>query len=391
MLDHHAAAPGPEAPLASRSMSERLFELLLAGEDILVLRRLPGLQFHVVGVPPFWTNVVARGAFLPGATVDPPAIFAFLDHFLYDAQPAWDSDDAAPVTSPIWTEARLDGGAISFTATARRLGGIDYLLIRSLGVDFEERRELLQRAREMALAHERLRLEISKKEALLHCLVHDVAGPLTVMSNCFDLLGLEQGLTPSGRELGQLGKSEACRQEAMLQEVLHIFASELSALENFSSDPLKAPDMLACAQSALGQLRPGMTMKDVSCKLIHVPAETASWRVVGHPEQLGRVFHNLLENALRHTPIHSTITLQIADEGPAISAAILDEGAGVDEKVAPTLFQRFRQGERGKGKAGLGLFFCRTTIERWGGKIGYRAGARGGASFWFQLPKPKPA
>jgi len=37
---------------------------------------------------------------------------------------------------------------------------------------------------------------------------------------------------------------------------------------------------------------------------------------------------------------------------------------------------------------GLGLYFCRITIEGWGGAIGYHPSPLGGACFWFRLPKP---
>jgi CheY-like chemotaxis protein/HPt (histidine-containing phosphotransfer) domain-containing protein len=53
------------------------------------------------------------------------------------------------------------------------------------------------------------------------------------------------------------------------------------------------------------------------------------------------------------------------------------------------MFALFSQGKEGGGKAGLGLYFCRTTVERWGGTIGCESLAKKGARFWFRLPRAK--
>ncbi|MGH9602410.1 MAG: ATP-binding protein [Terriglobales bacterium] len=40
-----------------------------------------------------------------------------------------------------------------------------------------------------------------------------------------------------------------------------------------------------------------------------------------------------------------------------------------------------------RGKAGLGLYFCKMMVERWGGTIGCESIPTGGALFWFRLPR----
>ncbi|QSJ20732.1 ATP-binding protein [Nostoc sp. UHCC 0702] len=65
-----------------------------------------------------------------------------------------------------------------------------------------------------------------------------------------------------------------------------------------------------------------------------------------------------------------------------------DQGSGVPPKMVNTLFQKFFQGKDKSGRVGLGLYFCRITVERWGGKIGYFPRQTGGSKFWFRLPRP---
>jgi K+-sensing histidine kinase KdpD len=81
--------------------------------------------------------------------------------------------------------------------------------------------------------------------------------------------------------------------------------------------------------------------------------------------------------------------VRLFDKQEQILVAIDDEGPGVPKELAGNLFQKFAQGKGRSGKIGLGLYFCRMTVERWGGSIGHEPGASGGSRFWFQLTRPK--
>lgn len=369
-------------------MNESLFEQLIEGERILVLERLAADRFMILGTPPGWTALLIDAEIHPGQHVDPAKVFVFLEHFLKGANVVWESPVPGSLTSELWTEELTTGEELTFTATARRIGGRAILLVRALGVDFEERRRVLRKARELALAHERLLKETSQKETLLHCLVHDVAGPLATVTNCFQLLEAEAGLGETSRGLVRLGGSAAHRQHAMMKEMLDLFAAELDTLVQYSTDFASAPEVLDCAHAVLRSLRHSFESKGVWFELALTPPENLVWKVVGQREKLERVLYNLLENALRHTPPGSTITLRLADEGAAIRVSVTDEGRGLDPAVAGQLSARFAQNAPSEGKAGLGLFFCRTMIQHWGGELGQEPGAKGGACLWFRLTKP---
>ena len=113
--------------------------------------------------------------------------------------------------------------------------------------------------------------------------------------------------------------------------------------------------------------------------------------VEAESSRLDRVVANLFENALRYSPPESTVTLSLSDEGDSILIRIEDEGPGVPAEVQPRLFEKFAQGGRKTGSTGLGLYFCRIMIERWGGEIGYQDRAEGGSSFRLRLKKFVPA
>jgi signal transduction histidine kinase len=95
---------------------------------------------------------------------------------------------------------------------------------------------------------------------------------------------------------------------------------------------------------------------------------------------------NLVDNALRHSRRGQRITLGVRRDGGMVLFAVDDQGPGVPEEDASGLFEKFGQGSGRKGAAGLGLYFCRITAERWGGTVGHENRAEGGSRFWFRLP-----
>jgi CheY-like chemotaxis protein/HPt (histidine-containing phosphotransfer) domain-containing protein len=78
----------------------------------------------------------------------------------------------------------------------------------------------------------------------------------------------------------------------------------------------------------------------------------------------------------------------LQDRDGFVLACVDDEGPGLPTDQRPDqLFALFAKGGSHSGKAGLGLYFCKITVERWGGAIGAETRATGGSRFWFRLPR----
>ena len=105
------------------------------------------------------------------------------------------------------------------------------------------------------------------------------------------------------------------------------------------------------------------------------------------PTLISRVLTNLLENAIRHGPKHSTITVGGALATPnAVMVHVADHGAGVRPERRNEIFELFarRPGDAG---AGLGLTIAKTFVEAHGQRIWVEdAPGGGGARICFTLP-----
>ena len=109
-------------------------------------------------------------------------------------------------------------------------------------------------------------------------------------------------------------------------------------------------------------------------------------------DELHRLAINLLENALRHTPPGTRISMTTAVENGEVTLVVEDDGPGVPAAVAPTMFERFVRGagDRG-GSFGLGLAIVKAVAESHGGTVALEPTDTGkGARFVVRLPESGP-
>lgn len=264
----------------------------------------------------------------------------------------------------------------------------DCILLLDATIKEMQQRLMQQKGNELNLSYGQLKKEIQKKEVLLHCIIHDLAGPLMGIRGGYELLASEP-ISEQGRKYLEIGLRQANKQEALIREILQTFSAEIESLQGFSADSANAPNVVQTAREVIESLSSAFAINQVNLRFDASVDLKADWKVVGEKSRLERVISNLVENALRYSPANSTVTVGCCDEGDKVLFTVDDEGPGIPPEVAPTLFQKFAQGKKGKGKIGLGLYFCRITIQHWKGEIGHEARETGGTRFWFRLPKPK--
>ena len=343
-----------------------------------------GRRFALLYDPPGWFQEVwghqTAGNLLTLVDRSP-----FLDAFLSEAKDYWNSNAQEPLASGVWVEQVPGRREIPLEARAWRIDGKRILSIHSPQESFQEQSRVLQTARDAVLVHERLLKEIQKKEILLHCIIHDLSQPLSAMRGCFDVLAGE-ALPAAAKRLIELGSQQSERQDAMIREVLHAFARDIDSAMGAGEAGTPAPSILACAEETITAFAPAFRSHGARIRLDPKVNRSAPWNVAGEKSRLTRILSNLVENALRHAPKGSQVTIRLEDDHGFVKASVDDAGPGLPKEFNPAeAFALFSKGKEGGGKAGLGLYFCRITVERWGGSIGCESLPHRGARFWFRL------
>ena len=119
--------------------------------------------------------------------------------------------------------------------------------------------------------------------------------------------------------------------------------------------------------------------REVRLRLDVEPAE-----VTGDASRLRQLTGILVENAIRHAPAGSVVTVR-ARSGAALE--VEDEGPGIRAEDLPHVFDRFwRAKDAPSGGTGLGLAIATWIAQRHGGRLAAGNTLRGGARFTLSLP-----
>jgi signal transduction histidine kinase len=113
-------------------------------------------------------------------------------------------------------------------------------------------------------------------------------------------------------------------------------------------------------------------------------------------DRIEQVLVNLVGNARKYGPPEGTITVRARREGGDALLTVADQGPGVAVEDREVIFDRFFRAETAtrstQAGLGLGLYICKTIVERHGGRIWVEPGEGGvGARFGILLPGARPA
>jgi signal transduction histidine kinase len=106
-------------------------------------------------------------------------------------------------------------------------------------------------------------------------------------------------------------------------------------------------------------------------------------------DRIVQVLLNLLENAAKYAPLPAPVSVSLFRTEHGARVEVRDGGPGLSAADRGRVFGRFeRAREEGDGTRGLGLglYLCRSIVERHGGQIGVESRPGEGATFWFELP-----
>jgi hypothetical protein len=184
---------------------------------------------------------------------------------------------------------------------------------------------------------------------------HDLRTPLTAIWGYTDLLEREELPENAKRYLGQIRN----RMEAMTKLTEELFCYSLAAgQKELNPEPV---DLRRILEESLMSFYAAMTQRGIRPD-ISLP-EGAVVRMLD-PSALGRIFGNIISNALKYSSGDFTAVLE--ENGAAVFSNSVQ---GLDPVSAARLFDRFYTVETGRGATGLGLSIAKALTERQGGRI----------------------
>lgn len=213
------------------------------------------------------------------------------------------------------------------------------------------------------------------RQAFLAAVGHDLRSPLTALRVALD--AVEDGLAPDPARYFSSMRADI---EAIRRLVEDLYLLARIEGGNLQFDRVTA-DLSELADEAVEALTPVAVQKRVR---LRVSADDGTIAPVGTSE-ISRVIRNLLDNAIRHAPDGSDVSVALSRADGGVVVRVTDEGAGITPEVSDLLVSGatgiVRPAERGGG-AGLGLAIVRGLVEAHGGRIWFEAGGGGRVAFW---------
>lgn len=231
-------------------------------------------------------------------------------------------------------------------------------------------------------------------------LVHDLRAPLTSVMNGIAMTqrGLGGPVTPQQRDMLAIAQAGS---QAMLELVNNLL--DISRLEqgrlHLDLEPL-AP--YAILDAAIERLDASARARQITIEQ-HLSPDLPT--IEADEATVVRVLQNLLDNALKFSPAHSTVTIGAArwsthdqrangtpvppslHQGSWIVFWVQDRGLGIPAAYRERIFEKFGQVRNHKSRGtGLGLTFCKLAVEAHGGSIWLESEVGAGSLFAFALP-----
>ncbi len=216
----------------------------------------------------------------------------------------------------------------------------------------------------------------SDREEALQLLSHDMRSP---QSAIIALLP-----TIRDRDVKRRIEGHARRTIALAQDFVDV--------ARMGESPFEGDDVLLAdlAQDIADNLWPLAEERDVRIEVID---NSDSAFVLAEPDSLGRAITNMLDNAVKFSPLGSQIKITVErvheNDTQQILLSVADEGPGIDAELLPRLFSRFaaRSAPDARIKSsGLGLTYVRAVAERHSGRVWVENRDKG-ACFYLQMPE----
>ncbi len=233
----------------------------------------------------------------------------------------------------------------------------------------------------------RFRLLDEVKSNLVATVSHELKTPLTSIRIVLHLLLEERvgPLVPKQLELLVDARDNAERLLAMINNLL-----DLARLEQGRTQLRLRPEgPAALLQAAADSFRPRAEDRGVAL-LVEERGDLTP--VAVDAEQFQHALHNLLDNALKHTPQGGRITLAAEPAGEKVVFSVSDTGSGIAAEYLPLVFEKYFRvpGEAAPEGSGLGLAIVREIVAAHGGAAECQSTPGVQTVFRLSLPAWRP-
>jgi two-component system sensor histidine kinase SenX3 len=210
---------------------------------------------------------------------------------------------------------------------------------------------------------------------------HELKTPAGALSLLAETMVGEDDIAVLHRLAGRM-LSEAERLNVMIEDLLDFSRMDLE------ERPRRAiVDVRSVVTDAVERVAGAAHARDVRLAIDAIPRGLS---IGGSRRQLASALGNLLENAVKYSPEHGTVSISVTSAVSRVEIRVADHGIGIAAHEVPRIFERFYRAdaarERDAGGAGLGLAIVRQVAADHGGEVLVASQEAHGSTFTLRLP-----
>ncbi|MCL4374511.1 HAMP domain-containing histidine kinase [Patescibacteria group bacterium] len=266
-------------------------------------------------------------------------------------------------------------------------------LAKTILAERESRDQIQNLNIELQKANLHLRELDRLKDEFISVTSHELRTPLTAIRSYLWLAIQGKGGPVEGKLKYYIERSysSTTRMIKLVNDILNISRIETGRI-NFSIEKI---NLVKLIKDVIEEVKPRAEELKVKFQL-NSSLEDGSG-VIGDTDKIKEVLINLIGNALKFTPANGLIKINVREDDMVIVTDVIDTGVGVDKEDIGKLFQKFGMlkgsyvtNQKADQGTGLGLYICKSIIEKLQGKIWvFSAGHNQGSTFSFSLKKYK--
>ncbi|HZO18955.1 MAG TPA: ATP-binding protein [Gemmatimonadaceae bacterium] len=225
------------------------------------------------------------------------------------------------------------------------------------------------------------------RDDLMKMIVHDLKSPLTSVLAALEMVLDGDFGAVSDQQRRALGDAEAKAEDllALIEDLLEVARIEEASIQL----DVEAIAPAALLTEVLHEWDMRLAQEEAVATL-----DVADDAPVFHADKglIKRVFSNLIQNALTHSPRSVTIDLRARHDAATdgVIFTVGDNGPGIPKEYHEIIFRKFEQAKTPSAprvrSSGLGLAFCKLAVEAHGGRIWVQSAEGQGSQFHFTLP-----
>jgi two-component system, OmpR family, sensor kinase len=221
------------------------------------------------------------------------------------------------------------------------------------------------------------RLDSARKEFIANA-SHELRTPIFSLGGFVELLDEDDPDPESRREFVRTMRDQVDRLTKLATDLLDLSKLDADALELRHGDV----DLARVARETAAEFQP---LADQHRSKLDVRVDSGTSPVaVGDPDRVRQIMRILIDNALKHTPEGTRITVRTHQQDGVAGLVVSDVGPGISVQARARVFDRFYTGDEAGG-SGLGLAIARELALRMNGTLEVVSRA-GHTDFTLELP-----